>query len=308
MAKAEAGGFVTAATVVSGYTFDARGNLVPPGRGGGNPAAGSNARLLTGKKEAAERAAEDYDAVNDELERYLANLEAERELAALSGSELEVQRALREANAAAVKDGNLLSDEARARIRAEVEATHDLSEAQRQLEQQARAAAETQRELANAFRDGLTDIALDFDNATDAARRFFEEIASQVLKRQVTGPLADSLGGALDGSGLLGGIGDLFGGFFAGGGRPPVGKASVVGEAGPELFVPDAAGTVVPNHALGGRGHAVSVVFNMSPGLPGTVQAELMAMLPAIEARTKAAVFGAIERGGSESRMVGRRG
>ena len=34
---------------------------------------------------------------------------------------------------------------------------------------------------------------------------------------------------------------------FAGGGRPPVGKASIVGEKGPELFVPDAAGIIITN-------------------------------------------------------------
>jgi hypothetical protein len=39
---------------------------------------------------------------------------------------------------------------------------------------------------------------------------------------------------------------------FASGGRPPVGKPSIVGERGPELFVPRASGTIVPNHALGG--------------------------------------------------------
>jgi hypothetical protein len=38
---------------------------------------------------------------------------------------------------------------------------------------------------------------------------------------------------------------------FAAGGRPEVGRVSVVGERGPELFVADAPGTVIPNHMLG---------------------------------------------------------
>ena len=38
---------------------------------------------------------------------------------------------------------------------------------------------------------------------------------------------------------------------FANGGRPPVGRASLVGERGPELFVPRTAGTIIPNHAMG---------------------------------------------------------
>lgn len=39
-------------------------------------------------------------------------------------------------------------------------------------------------------------------------------------------------------------IAGIFG--FAEGGRPPVGVASIVGERGPELFIPDAAGQIVP--------------------------------------------------------------
>jgi hypothetical protein len=38
---------------------------------------------------------------------------------------------------------------------------------------------------------------------------------------------------------------------FADGGIPPVGQPSVVGERGPELFVPQQPGTVIPNHMLG---------------------------------------------------------
>jgi len=47
---------------------------------------------------------------------------------------------------------------------------------------------------------------------------------------------------------------------FANGGRPPVGRPSIVGEKGPELFVPDKAGTIVPNHSLGG---STTVVVNV---------------------------------------------
>lgn len=37
---------------------------------------------------------------------------------------------------------------------------------------------------------------------------------------------------------------------FADGGNPPVGRASIVGERGPELFVPRTAGTIIPNNQL----------------------------------------------------------
>ena len=58
------------------------------------------------------------------------------------------------------------------------------------------------------------------------------------------------LGGANPFSGGGGGISPFLG--FANGGRPPVGKASLVGEKGPELFVPRSAGTIIPNNAMGG--------------------------------------------------------
>ena len=48
---------------------------------------------------------------------------------------------------------------------------------------------------------------------------------------------------------------------FAAGGRPPVGKPSIVGEKGPELFVPRQAGTIIPNNQLGGG--STSVVVNV---------------------------------------------
>lgn len=39
---------------------------------------------------------------------------------------------------------------------------------------------------------------------------------------------------------------------FANGGNPPVNRPSIVGERGPELFVPRSSGTIIPNNALGG--------------------------------------------------------
>lgn len=48
---------------------------------------------------------------------------------------------------------------------------------------------------------------------------------------------------------------------FASGGRPPVGKPSIVGERGPELFIPSTSGTIVPNGQFGGG--ATNVVVNV---------------------------------------------
>ena len=54
---------------------------------------------------------------------------------------------------------------------------------------------------------------------------------------------------------------------FASGGRPPVGRASVVGERGPELFVPNVAGTIIPNKQIGG---GVTNIVTVNVDVSGT--------------------------------------
>lgn len=49
---------------------------------------------------------------------------------------------------------------------------------------------------------------------------------------------------------------------YADGGSPAVGQASIVGERGPELFVPRTAGSIIPNHALAGMGGTTNVTNN----------------------------------------------
>ena len=63
----------------------------------------------------------------------------------------------------------------------------------------------------------------------------------------------DAFGAAASSSTFSAGTGTAFGGMsipgFAAGGNPPVGKASLVGEKGPELFVPRTSGTILPADA-----------------------------------------------------------
>jgi hypothetical protein len=49
---------------------------------------------------------------------------------------------------------------------------------------------------------------------------------------------------------------------FADGGDPPVNKASMVGERGPELFIPKTAGTIIPNHQLAAMGGGQTINYN----------------------------------------------
>ena len=89
------------------------------------------------------------------------------------------------------------------------------------------------------------------DLLNNVADRFLDVALNQALFGSILGS------GGEKGGGLLGAIG-----LFANGGRPPVGRPSIVGEKGPELFVPRSSGTIVPNNKLGGGG-STSVVVNV---------------------------------------------
>ena len=102
-----------------------------------------------------------------------------------------------------------------------------------------------------------------FQNGTKAIWRDFKDIGLAVISQLLARfTIAKIGGGGFDlGSALSASLTAVLG--FAGGGRPPVGRVSVVGERGPELFIPSVAGTIVPNGGFGGGG--VSVTIN-APG------------------------------------------
>lgn len=186
-------------------------------------------------------------------------------------------------------------------------ANAELARSNYDLNQSMAESARFMQELKDRSTSALTDIAFSFDSAGESAGRFAEAIARIAFEKKIAGPLVDSLFGSGGNPGVVDSLFDSFGGFFADGGRPPVGRPSIVGERGPEIFVPDSAGTVIPNGRMGGTSVIVQQTINMSPGLPETVNAAVMRAAPGIASAAQAAVFQAIERGGAESRLVGRR-
>jgi lambda family phage tail tape measure protein len=98
----------------------------------------------------------------------------------------------------------------------------------------------------------------------DFARSIIQDIISIQLRAQATqlfGMALSGFGGKYTpGSNSF--VGPMPQG-FADGGSPPVGVASLVGERGPELFIPRTAGTIIPNNSLaGGMGGSSGPVFN----------------------------------------------
>jgi len=80
-------------------------------------------------------------------------------------------------------------------------------------------------------------------------KSLFKAILADIIRLQIRKAMVSAMTG-------------IFG--FANGGRPPSNRPSIVGEKGAELFVPDSAGTIVPNDQLGGGGNTTAEInFNV---------------------------------------------
>ncbi len=110
---------------------------------------------------------------------------------------------------------------------------------------------------------GITDALVGAIEGTrtlgEAAKSIINDLASSLLRLGVQMALTGLFGGTKIG-GFLG---------FANGGRPPVGKPSIVGERGPEIFVPRSAGTIIPNNQIGGVGGGIVNNINVNVSAEG---------------------------------------
>ena len=98
----------------------------------------------------------------------------------------------------------------------------------------------------------------------DFARSVIQDIISIQLKAQATKLLGMAFSAFAPTAGpmQLGGEMQYIGPAFAEGGNPPVGVPSLVGEKGPELFVPRTAGTIIPNNQLASAMQQPQIVYN----------------------------------------------
>ena len=124
-------------------------------------------------------------------------------------------------------------------------------------------AAEQSRTYFETFTKGLEDAFVKFVQTgklsfKDLANSLIADFARIQAKKAISGIF--EMGGGF--GSFFGGIGKLFG--FANGGNPAVGVPSIVGENGPELFIPRNAGTIIPNSALGGSTNNTAVTYNIN--------------------------------------------
>lgn len=140
----------------------------------------------------------------------------------------------------------------------------------------------------NLIAQGFEDAILSGQKLGEVVRSLGRDLVRLVFSQMVTQPLAKGIGNVLRGLP-----------FMAMGGPVSAGSPYVVGEKGPELFVPHASGTIVPNHKMGSSGGGgsggVTVNYNIAAGVS---RAELAPILEQERRRLKAEIPDMVRRGG----------
>lgn len=129
--------------------------------------------------------------------------------------------------------------------------------------------SEAWRDLGLTFSSAFEDAVVNGGKLSDVLKGLEQDILRILTRELVTKPLADAITGAFAGSGSggdsSGGIGAWFSSFFGGGkamgGPVAAGIPYLVGERGPELFVPPVRGNILPNGRSAG-GNTVNVTIN----------------------------------------------
>ena len=144
------------------------------------------------------------------------------------------------------------------------------------------------RNAGNILASGFEDAIFSGQKLGEVIRSLGMDLMRMVFQQTVTAPLAAGISGA-----ILKGFGAR-----AMGGPVNSGSPYVVGEKGPELFVPRSSGSIVPNGAMGSSGGSaggVTVNYNIAAGVS---RAELVPILEQ-ERRLKAEIPDMVRRGGS---------
>ena len=170
----------------------------------------------------------------------------------------------------------------------------------------------------NAFTTDFVDSLLDGKNALQSFKNFARSMVSQIiaifLQMAVVNNILNSVFN-LTGKNALPSIdasyvdvNNLADSFSAGGGAIQANKVAMVGERGPELFIPNTGGTIMNNmnskNAMGGGSTIINQSINFATGVVPTVRAEVMKMMPQIADVTKGAVAEAAMRGGNFRRAL----
>ena len=155
------------------------------------------------------------------------------------------------------------------------------------LEEQRRLGREAGDMIAMSFEDAI----FSGEKLSAVLKNLALDLMRLIFRNVITAPLASSIGNFIN-AGL---------GFLAEGGPAKAGSPYVVGERGPELFIPGTSGTVIPNDRMGQMGSAaggptINISYNIQSGVS---RAELQPILDNERKRLMVTIPDLVRRGGS---------
>ena len=167
----------------------------------------------------------------------------------------------------------LRSPEEAARRREEIELNHELIESDRRRAESLAAAADVGREVGQVIASGFEEAIFAGKKFQDVIKAVAEDLLRLGTRKLISEPLIAGFSKAAQGlssGNAMQALATFFGfGTAQHGGFPAVGRPVLVGEAGPEVFVPTNAGRILPNQqlqAMANSGGGVTV--NMSISTP----------------------------------------
>lgn len=143
------------------------------------------------------------------------------------------------------------------------------------------------RDAAEMIAYGFEDAILSGEKLSDVLKALGQDLIRLMFRNLITAPLAGALG-------------TLFTGRASGG--PVAGNSPyIVGESGPEMFVPASGGKIIPNHQLGsgssaGGGGGITINYNIASGVS---RADLAPILDQERKRLKSEIPDMVRRGGA---------
>ena len=179
-------------------------------------------------------------------------------------------------------------------------------------------AAETAADgISNALADAFVNGKFSMESLGDIFKQVIKQMIADAIKAQIIKFLMSAVTGFFAGGGSVAPtnmgnttLSHAGGGSISRYGRAGGGMAmpTLVGERGPELFVPHTAGVVRNNHDTknmmgGGPPVIVNQNINIETGVAQTVRAEVMSMMPRIKSETIQAMVDGKRRGNSISKV-----
>ncbi|HEV7456465.1 MAG TPA: tape measure protein [Roseococcus sp.] len=181
-------------------------------------------------------------------------------------------------------------------------ALEELERGQQRVQAATERTSSTARDLGLTFSSAFEDAIIKGEKLSKVMQGLLQDIARVIARRTITEPLGNALTTALSGFSF----GNLFSGLFrAEGGPVSAGQPYIVGERGPEWFVPSRSGTVLPNGTAPASGPVIHQTISIDArGADAGVEARLRLLAGQIARQASVMTLDAVRRGGAAYETV----